>query len=408
MKRTKRVWGALICLCMAIALLPGTAFALEGESDSYWGHIPENKTFAFADSRYYDGTDYVKVFNVGFYMGNKGQYYTNGDWTDMSRVYRREDYYKNEEFIQFSNTGKVDDPKPDGYPSNDVGGDADGKLPSYNAGTYTTLSWTNFEMYGRFWFNNYGIDSVINASGVATYVEIWKVEPELALSVDKNKVKRGDTFTLTLTINNHFDNMDGLPVENEVSFLLNNAAAASDITKTNNIYTQTFKATEDIDINSIAVKAGVLDTAVNYKEKYETMILAFDEIYRVSYEFVSGSGGKEIPEEIMRLLPKDEKPYENNTIAAAIQPDRTEVKVTDGVWKFKGYDADSKTANANITFVGTWIFTEAAPGETPDDEITDGSQTGDNGNPALWSVLFLLALGGMAGIALHAGKRRTN
>ena len=381
---------------------------MEGESDSYWGHIPENKTFAFADSRYYDGTDYVKVFNVGFYMGNKGQYYTNGDWTDMSRVYRREDYYKNEEFIQFSNTGKVDDPKPDGYPSNDVGGDADGKLPSYNAGTYTTLSWTNFEMYGRFWFNNYGIDSVINASGVATYVEIWKVEPELALSVDKNKVKRGDTFTLTLTINNHFDNMDGLPAENEVSFLLNNAAAASDITKTNNIYTQTFKATEDIDINSIAVKAGVLDTAVNYKEKYETMILAFDEIYRVSYEFVSGSGGKEIPEEIMRLLPKDEKPYENNTIAAAIQPDRTEVKVTDGVWKFKGYDADSKTANANITFVGTWIFTEAAPGETPDDEITDGSQTGDNGNPALWSVLFLLALGGMAGIALHAGKRRTN
>lgn len=239
-------------------------------------------------------------------------------------------------------------------------------------------------------------------------METWKVEPELALSIDKNKVKRGDTFTLTLTINNHFDNMDGLPAENEVSFLLDNAAAASDITKTNNIYTQTFKATEDIDINSIAVKAGVLDTAVNYKEKYETMILAFDEIYRVSYEFVSGSGGKEIPEEIMRLLPKDEKLYKNNTIAAAIQPDRTEVKVTDGVWKFKGYDADSKTANANITFVGTWIFTEAAPGETPDDEITDGSQTGDNGNPALWSVLFLLALGGMAGIALHAGKRRTN
>ena len=61
-----------------------------------------------------------------------------------------------------------------------------------------------------------------------------------------------------------------------------------------------------------------------------------------------------------------------------------------------------------FSIYGTWIFTEAAPGETPDDEITDGSQTGDNGNPALWSVLFLLALGGMAGIALHAGKRRTN
>ena len=39
----------------------------EGQADAYWGHIPEDKTFAFADSRYYDGTDYVKVFNVGFY-----------------------------------------------------------------------------------------------------------------------------------------------------------------------------------------------------------------------------------------------------------------------------------------------------------------------------------------------------
>ena len=53
--------------------------AEEGKADSYWGNIPENKTFAFVDSRYYDGTDYVKVFNVGFYMGTSGQYYTNGD-----------------------------------------------------------------------------------------------------------------------------------------------------------------------------------------------------------------------------------------------------------------------------------------------------------------------------------------
>ena len=29
----------------------------EGKPDAYWGHIPENETFAFVDSRYYDGTD---------------------------------------------------------------------------------------------------------------------------------------------------------------------------------------------------------------------------------------------------------------------------------------------------------------------------------------------------------------
>ena len=60
----------------------------EGKPDAYWGHIPENETFAFVDSRYYDGTDYVKVFNVGFYMGNSGQYYTNGDWTDLTRTFQ--------------------------------------------------------------------------------------------------------------------------------------------------------------------------------------------------------------------------------------------------------------------------------------------------------------------------------
>ena len=200
----------------------------EGQADAYWGHIPEDKTFAFADSRYYDGTDYVKVFNVGFYMGTSGQYYTNGDWTDLTKVYRREDYYKTEEFKNFSNTGNVGDPKPEGYPTNDVGGDAEGKLPSYNAGVYTYLAWTDFEMFGRSWFINYGIDSVINVPRVTTYVEIWRVEPNLRLTTDKTTVERGDEFTATLSIENHFDNYDGLPTAEQVFFSADHAVLVSD------------------------------------------------------------------------------------------------------------------------------------------------------------------------------------
>ena len=300
----KRILASLLSLSLSFSMFT-TAFATdggegsadtmkdvsaaaemsEGQADAYWEHIPEDKTFAFADSRYYDGTDYVKVFNVGFYMGTSGQYYANGDWTDLTKVYRREDYYKTEEFKTFSNTGNVGDPKPEGYPTNDVGGDAEGKLPSYNAGVYTYLAWTDFEMFGRSWFINYGIDSVINVPRVTTYVEIWRVEPNLRLTTDKTTVERGDEFTATLSIENHFDNYDGLPTAEQVFFSADHAVLVSDtVTKTDNHYTATFRATEDLSANEIEITAGVNDTATNYKPATTTTTLPLPAVtYTVTY-----------------------------------------------------------------------------------------------------------------------------
>ncbi len=300
----KRILASLLSLSLSFSMFT-TAFATdggegsadtmkdvsaaaemsEGQADAYWGHIPEDKTFAFADSRYYDGTDYVKVFNVGFYMGTSGQYYANGDWTDLTKVYRREDYYKTEEFKTFSNTGNVGDPKPEGYPTNDVGGDAEGKLPSYNAGVYTYLAWTDFEMFGRSWFINYGIDSVINVPRVTTYVEIWRVEPNLRLTTDKTTVERGDEFTATLSIENHFDNYDGLPTAEQVFFSADHAVLVSDtVTETDNHYTATFRATEDLSANEIEITAGVNDTATNYKPATTTTTLPLPAVtYTVTY-----------------------------------------------------------------------------------------------------------------------------
>ena len=300
----KRILASLLSLSLSFSMFT-TAFATdrgegsadtmkdvsaaaemsEGHADAYWGHIPEDKTFAFADSRYYDGTDHVKVFNVGFYMGTSGQYYANGDWTDLTKVYRREDYYKTEEFKTFSNNGNAGDPKPEGYPTNDVGGDAEGKLPSYNAGVYTYLAWTDFEMFGRSWFRNYGIDSVINVPKVTTYVEIWRVEPNLRLTTDKTTVERGDEFTATLSIENHFDNYDGLPTAEQVFFSADHAVLVSDtVTKTDNHYTATFRATEDLSANEIEITAGVNDTATNYKPATTTTTLPLPAVtYTVTY-----------------------------------------------------------------------------------------------------------------------------
>ena len=360
-------------------------FAKEGEADSYWGNIPQDKTFAFADSRYYDGTDYVKVFNVGLYTGTSGEYYYNGDWTDLTKVYRRADYYATPEIIEYTETaspGQV--PRPDGYPTNDVGGDADGALPSYNAGVYTTLSWNHFDMFGRKAQLNYNYDGIVSARGVSTYVEIWKVAPELTLTMDKSEINRGDTFTLSLTIQNHFNNMEGLPKSDEVVFQVDHATAVSEVTKQNHIYTQTFRATEDTSIDSINIQAGVLGTATNYKEAYETLTVALPGAYSVSYKFISGTNGKKIPGEVTVLLPKDEAVYQQNLIAKAIWPKETSVIVEDGIWKFQQYDEDSKIVTGNVQFTGTWVFVknESAINEIPvidaEDKMLD---VGDAFNP---------------------------
>ena len=372
----KRILASLLSLSLSFSMFT-TAFATdggegsadtmkdvsaaaemsEGQADAYWGHIPEDKTFAFADSRYYDGTDYVKVFNVGFYMGTSGQYYANGDWTDLTKVYRREDYYKTEEFKTFSNTGNVGDPKPEGYPTNDVGGDAEGKLPSYNAGVYTYLAWTDFEMFGRSWFINYGIDSVINVPRVTTYVEIWRVEPNLRLTTDKTTVERGDEFTATLSIENHFDNYDGLPTAEQVFFSADHAVLVSDtVTKTDNHYTATFRATEDLSANEIEITAGVNDTATNYKPATTTTTLPLPAVtYTVTY--TDGVKNETVFGDQVH----------SGLTAGVSTPAFNGTPSRDG-YEFSGWTpevADIVTGNATYTAVWT-----KKPGDRGDDEIS--------------------------------------
>lgn len=78
--------------------------------------------------------------------------------------------------------------------------------------------------------------------------------------------------------------------------------------------------------------------------------------YTVSYEFISGTKDKELPKEVMDLLPSDTKEYLQGTTVNAIQPDKTSVAVADGVWTFKSYDSDEKEATSNVKFTGTWEF----------------------------------------------------
>lgn len=96
----------------------------------------------------------------------------------------------------------------------------------------------------------------------------------------------------------------------------------------------------------------------------------------VNYTFVSGTEKVELPAEVLALLPKDTNSYAAGDKVTAMQPDKTSVKVSGGVWSFGGYDADTKEAAKGITFTGTWNFT---PDSSKDDNKgEDGSKDNNN------------------------------
>ena len=89
-----------------------------------------------------------------------------------------------------------------------------------------------------------------------------------------------------------------------------------------------------------------------------------DLLYEKKHEFVSGTAGKELPQEIKDLTPATEKNLENGTKVTPTQPTKTEVQTADGTWTFKSYDKTEETINgADAHFVGTWEFT-ATPSST--------------------------------------------
>ena len=86
--------------------------------------------------------------------------------------------------------------------------------------------------------------------------------------------------------------------------------------------------------------------------------------YKATHEFVSGTPGKDIPQEVKALLPSDQTDLKDGSQATPTQPSQTEVKTAEGTWSFKSYDKTSETVNgSDVKFVGTWEFT-ASPAPT--------------------------------------------
>ena len=112
--------------------------------------------------------------------------------------------------------------------------------------------------------------------------------------------------------------------------------------------------------------------------------------YKAVHEFVSGTAGKELPQEVKALLPSDQTNLSDGTKATPTQPAKTEVETSDGTWSFQSYDKNEATINgADAKFVGTWTFV-AKPSPAPTYKSTHEFVSGTAGKELPQEVKSLL------------------
>ena len=128
-----------------------------------------------------------------------------------------------------------------------------------------------------------------------------------------------------------------------------------------------------------------------YKAQFKKVFKRFG----AKHTFSSASSGKQLPSEVLALLPKDTNSYVYKDAVSAVTPSQTTVDVADGTWIFVGYDRDSAIADmatadseGNVTFAGSWKFVEKSgtpsePGNGNQGGANgdDNHQTGSNGKP---------------------------
>lgn len=120
---------------------------------------------------------------------------------------------------------------------------------------------------------------------------------------------------------------------------------------------------------------------VVYKAQFKKVFKKFS----AKYLFSSTSSDKQLPSEVLAVLPKDTNNYVYNDAVNAITPSQTTVDVANGTWTFVGYDRDSAIADmttadseGNVTFTGSWKFVEKSDTPSAPDNSDQSGANGDD------------------------------
>ena len=264
------------------------------------------------------------------------------------------------------------------------------------SGSYSENNISGFALRSNSNSMNFGYSSTEVASAVfGLYIE--KIDPSPVLAVDPTEIpaKEGQDVTYKATFKVPVPGKDILATPSSIEMVQNfddrldykelkvesggvTLQEGRDYTIEKSGQTVTVKMTpEYIKANSSAEIIVTYNTTTNKKveekgpEKINnTVTLHVDNLsapsnqvstallYEKHHEFVSGTPGKELPQEVKTLLPADQTDLKDGSQVTPTQPSQTEVKTTEGTWSFKSYDKTSETINgADVKFVGTWEFT---------------------------------------------------
>ena len=116
-----------------------------------------------------------------------------------------------------------------------------------------------------------------------------------------------------------------------------------------------------------------VDGNVAHSNKVTTELL-----YEKTHEFISGTPNKELPQEVLDLLPGKQTRIPNGTTVTPDEPlgGVTRVETPDGTWVFIGYDHDSEVIDhKNAHFIGVWVILPQ-----PKKDVLDGNGNSIDGN----------------------------
>ena len=104
-----------------------------------------------------------------------------------------------------------------------------------------------------------------------------------------------------------------------------------------------------------------LDDALKNQKKPNIISYTFNvKSGKVLYRFVSGTEGKDLPKEVIDLLPTDNNNYSAGVTVSPIRPSKNEITVGNDKWTFKGYDRNELTlSEGENKFTGTWEWKDA-------------------------------------------------
>ncbi len=137
--------------------------------------------------------------------------------------------------------------------------------------------------------------------------------------------------------------------------------------------------------------------------------------HEVTHKFVSKDPNKELPKEVLDLLPANQTGKVKGDEVTPTEPETKEVKVKDGTWKFVSYDKTKDTVdNKDVEFTGTWEFT---PKTTPPEVVTkyvdengneiSESTKGDNPKKNIDGYEFVETTTDKDGNTVHIYKKKT-